>query len=76
MKNTHLSRASRDCPHPRPVRQEGPNLRDRAEAQLLPINMKNKPWAYLTGQAIATYIEVRLIPQVFGRLASGHFCSA
>jgi len=40
------------------------------------LQLSGKPWAYLTGQAIATYIEVRLIPQVFGRLASGHFCSA
>jgi len=25
---------------------------------------------------IAAYFNVRLIPQDFGRLASGHFCSA
>jgi len=28
---------------------------------------------YLTGQVVAAYIPVRLTPQNFGRLASGHF---
>jgi len=38
-----------------------------------PDKRETQPGYYLTGQVVATYIQVRLTPQDFGRLASGHF---
>jgi hypothetical protein len=38
-----------------------------------PDNRKTQAEYYLTGQVIAAYVEVRLTPQDFGGLASGHF---
>ena len=38
-----------------------------------PDKYETQPRHYLTGQVIAAYIGVRLTPQDFGGLASGHF---
>jgi hypothetical protein len=45
------------------------------EPVVIPVSRKQttQPEFYLTGQVIAAYPRVRLVPQDFGRLASGHF---
>jgi hypothetical protein len=39
----------------------------------VPEKRRDQPGFYLTGQVTVAYFKVRLVPQNFGCLASGHF---